>query len=335
MTWFTLRQFRTRTWIAIAALVATGVLLLITGWSIAEAYADAGVASCGGDCSAAIDSFLRKATTGTNGAVNDLAMILQYAAPAVIGIFWGAPLIARELETGTHQLAWNQSVTRTRWLATKLAVIGSATVTTTGLLTWAVTAWASRVDQVAGDRITPAVYGARGLVPVGYAAFAFALAVTAGVLIRRTVPAMAAALGIYAAVAFSVSQWIRAHLVPANHTTPPLDTSTPIFIDGENVVAVRVQDPERVWVLSNQVITSNGEVYAGQRVPESCGGVPPGENEFEDCVHWVRSLGLRQDLTFHPDSHFWPIQWTETGILVGVAALLVGFCFWWLRHRLT
>ena len=43
-------------------------------------------------------------------------------APAVIGAFWGAPLVARELEAGTHRLVWNQSVTRTRWLATKLGV---------------------------------------------------------------------------------------------------------------------------------------------------------------------------------------------------------------------
>ena len=43
-------------------------------------------------------------------------------APAIVGIFWGAPLIARELETGTHRLVWNQTVTRTGWLATKLAL---------------------------------------------------------------------------------------------------------------------------------------------------------------------------------------------------------------------
>ena len=38
--------------------------------------------------------------------------------------FWGAPLVTRELEAGTHRLVWNQSVTRTRWLATKLGLIG-------------------------------------------------------------------------------------------------------------------------------------------------------------------------------------------------------------------
>ena len=54
-------------------------------------------------------------------------------------MFWGAPLIARELEAGTHRLAWNQSVTRTRWLAIKLAIVGAATAAVAGLLSWAVT----------------------------------------------------------------------------------------------------------------------------------------------------------------------------------------------------
>ena len=40
--------------------------------------------------------------------------------PALIGAFWGAPLITREFEAGTFRLAWNQSVTRARWLAIKL-----------------------------------------------------------------------------------------------------------------------------------------------------------------------------------------------------------------------
>ena len=43
-----------------------------------------------------------------------------YLTPALIGTFWGAPLVTRELEAGTLRLAWNQSVTRTRWMAAKL-----------------------------------------------------------------------------------------------------------------------------------------------------------------------------------------------------------------------
>jgi len=49
--------------------------------------------------------------------------LVVLVVPALIGVFWGAPLIARELETGTFRLAWTQSVTRTRWLAVKLGVV--------------------------------------------------------------------------------------------------------------------------------------------------------------------------------------------------------------------
>ena len=95
-------------------------------------------------------------------------------APAVIGIFWGAPLVARELETGTHRLAWNQSVTRSRWLATKLGFTVLATAVAVGILTLAITWWAHPIDGATGSsrgslpsRLTPISFAMRGIVPVG------------------------------------------------------------------------------------------------------------------------------------------------------------------------
>jgi hypothetical protein len=332
MIWFTWRQFRTQIWITVAALALVGVALVITGIAIADAYA--AVAACAGDCSAVIDIFLRRVASEPTVTVYGLGKMLLYAVPAVIGIFWGGPLIARELETGTHRLAWNQSVTRTRWLATKLAMIGGATVAAVGLLSWAVTTWASHIDQVTGDRIMPEVFGARGLVPVGYAAFAFILGVTAGMLIRRSVPAMATTLAVYAAAAAAMSTWIRAHLVPASHATPALDLSALATFgtdDLDHSVFILGQEPDRVWVLSNQTVTPSGTVFTGPADPQVCG--PDAQPRV--CDEWLGSLRLRQDLTFHPDSHFWPLQLVETGILLAVAALLTWFCFWWVRRRLS
>jgi hypothetical protein len=40
--------------------------------------------------------------------------------PLLFGVFWGAPLLAREFEDGTHNLAWTQGVTRRRWLSRNL-----------------------------------------------------------------------------------------------------------------------------------------------------------------------------------------------------------------------
>ena len=46
--------------------------------------------------------------------------------PLLVGLFWGAPVLAREFERGTHRLAWTQSVPRRAWLVVKLGVLGRA-----------------------------------------------------------------------------------------------------------------------------------------------------------------------------------------------------------------
>jgi hypothetical protein len=333
MIWFTWRQFRTQTWIAIGILAALGVLLVVTGLSIAEAY-DANVAGCGSDCASGIEAFLREVSTGINGDVYGAANASALLGPALIGLFWGAPLIARELETGTHRLAWNQSVTRLRWLATKLTVVAAATAATVGLLSWAVSAWASRIDRLNGDRIAPDVYGARGIVPIGYALFAFTLGVTAGMLLRRTVPAMGATLAAYTATAVSMTLWIRERLVPANHTIRPLDMSTVEGISLRSTGQMEViggNFPQGAWVLSNQTIGPDGQAFTGPWDPQYCG--PDAQPRL--CDEWIGSLGLRQEFTYHPADHFWSLQWAETGSLVAAAILLAGFCFWWLRRRVS
>ena len=86
-------------------------------------------ASRGGDCDSARDTFLRN-----DRSLRAFLGFLVIVFPAIIGMFWGAPLVARELETGTFRLAWTQSVTRTRWLAVKLAVVGGISMLVAGLL---------------------------------------------------------------------------------------------------------------------------------------------------------------------------------------------------------
>jgi hypothetical protein len=329
MIWMTWRQFRTQTWVTAIVLAALGVLLVFTGRSVSNSY-DTIVGACDANCNTAIDSFLREATSGLNGTAYGLAALALLALPAVIGVFWGAPLLARELETGTYRLAWNQSVTRTRWLGIKLVVVGGATVAAAGLLSLAVSVWATRVDQVNGDRVTPEEFAVRGIVPIGYALFAFTLGVTLGLIIRRAIPAMAATLGVYVAAVFSMGEWIRAHLVTPVETARPLDTEQlqGVMVDqGGNLSVIGAVEVDG-WLLTADTVTATGQPFSAAPGSHECGD----NTTFDTCRRWIESQDLQQALSYHPDSHFWPLQFAEAGIFVGLAVLLVGFCFWRVRR---
>lgn len=334
MIWLIWRQSRTQTVVALAALAAFAVVLTVTGRHLADLYATSGIATCRTDCAALADNFLNQARNGTTGTLFHIGTDVIYIVPAIIGVFWGAPLIARELETGTYRLVWNQSVTRGRWLAAKLLGVGLASTAIAGLFSLAVSWWANPIDKVGVHRITPDVFGARGIVPIGYAAFAFALGVMAGVLIRRTVPAMAITLAIVVAAQLAMPLWVRAHLIAPVHATNPLDVSKleefGMTNNGHMMVTGAVNRPG-AWVLSNQTVTSTGKLFTGPANPTACGrDISP-----KTCIDWLGSLHLRQVVAYQPDGRFWALQWAETSIFLAVAALLAGLCFWWVRRRLT
>jgi hypothetical protein len=135
--------------------------------------------------------------------------------PFVVGVFWGAPLVSREFETGTQDVVWQQSVPRHRWLATKLGLVGLAAVAAAGLIAFPVTWWSRPLDATAFtglNRMSPGVFDARGTVVLGHTAFAFAVGVAAGLLIRRPVVAMAVTVAIVIAALIIMPAMVRPHL---------------------------------------------------------------------------------------------------------------------------
>ena len=136
---FTWHRFRTQTLIALGALAVLAVVLAITGIQLTHAY-DAAVAACRprGDCAPGSGSALNFPSDSELTLANALNTLVV-AVPGLVGIFWGAPLIAREFETGSFRLAWTQGVTRTHWLAVKLGFVGVASMIAAGLLSLMVT----------------------------------------------------------------------------------------------------------------------------------------------------------------------------------------------------
>ena len=137
------------------------------------------------------------------------------AIPALLGMLWGAPLVARELENGTFRLAWTQSVTRRRWLSVRVALVGVAVLAVVAVASSLVSWGLAPIVAIDLNRFAPSMFTARGIVAIGYAVFAFALGVAAGSLIRRTLPAMVTTLVGFVTTRVVFTFWIRPHLLPA------------------------------------------------------------------------------------------------------------------------
>ena len=328
-TWF---RFRTQALVAAGVLAVLAVVLVVTGIGLAHAY-DAAVGACKshGDCASALRHFPSNGYLAAGNAMH----LLVIAVPCVVGMFWGAPLAAREFETGTYRLAWTQGSTRTRWLAVKLAVVGTASMAVAGLLSLMVTWWNSPIAaaQITA-RLDPGIFSESGIAPVGYAAFAFASGVTAGLLSRRTVPAMAVTLAIFAAVVwFAFPAWARPHLLPPAQTTVPLSTGSVYGFEftspDQRALFVQTAPPDipGAWILSAQLTTPDGRPVSSVPATAACGPNAPGNS----CQAYILSLHLRQAVTYQPASRYWPLQWYETGIYLALAFALGGLCLWWIR----
>ena len=354
---FTFMQSRASVLVAAIGLGVVAIVLAITGPHLAHVY-DAFERSCkaAGDCATAPNPVLN-----SDKALHSALPFIVVLAPALVGLFFGAPLIARELETGTFRLVWTQSVTRRRWLAAKLGLVGIVAMAIGGLLTWMADWWASPLDAVNQDRFGVANFSLHGIAPIGYAAFAFALGVTAGVLLRRTVPAMAVTLAVFAAARLAVTYWVRPNFASPVRESLPLSTgSGPGFLYGGShgtmdfnaYIQSGVPTPGvgQVVLTAPQVNVPNGWVYS-TTVVDKAGHAPTSHYLFQACpvlkqfskpqasAAQLQACITRLTSTFHtvvayqPARRFWSFQWAEMGIFLAAALALCGFTYWWLRRQ--
>jgi ABC-type transport system involved in multi-copper enzyme maturation permease subunit len=333
---FAWTRFRTQALVGAGVLAIAGAVLLVTGIQLSHAYyAAAAVCKQHGNCAHMFTYTFP--SQGYLDAGNELSA-LTLAVPGLIGMFWGAPLAAREFETGTFRLAWTQGVTRTRWLAAKLAIAGAAAIAAGELFTLMVAWWSSPIHK-AEPGYTPFTSGSfhTGVAPAGYAAFAFALGVTAGLLIRRTLPAMAVTLAIFTAVIVAFPIWVRPHLIPPVQATSTLSLASIANMPGVGAFNGHLSlapgpaaAPPGAWVISSsQLTTPDGRASSS----EPAGPCGTSSASAQACNDYIESLRLRQTATYQPASRYWAFQWIETAIYLTLALALAGFSFWWINRN--
>jgi hypothetical protein len=343
MIWLSWRQFRVSALAVLVAVAAAAIALAVTGPQLAD------LLTTEGD-----DFFNRLSLEDGKIALFSLGIGLAYAVPAVIGVFWGAPMVARELEAGTHRLVWNQSITRTRWLTTKLAVtaLGAALA---GLIGLAMTWWSMPLDDAVArgltdggplsmPRIWPQLFGARGVVPLCLTLLALAVGVAWGMFVRRTVAAMALTLVTVVAVQILMPVLVQPHLLTPETLTAEITNQNlrglsmsggPGAPDPQiGHVEIAIDRPGS-WITSNVTLGPDGEVV--EFLPawaEACAPGPGKEDRgtSDACFARLADAGYRQEVKYLPASRYWALQGVEGAILLGLAAGAVGLCFWRIRR---
>ncbi len=325
MSWLAWRQSRAQTTIALAAVLAATAAAFASG--------------------------------RTDTTIRLWLSVLAVVGPGLLGMFWGAPLVAGELESGSFRLAWTQDISRVRWLAWRLAVTGLAAMAAAGLVSWLVTWWAGPLDRAGLDQFGS--FDSRDIVPVGYAAFACALGVLRGALLRRTVPAMAATLVVFTAARLSFRLLGRPVLLPPVTWTVPLNPSTTGYGSSGFLPLVpppslqpAAPDLPNAWVTSIAIVNGQGdaltssELGLGKPPPGRIGhgrgsGAPAGGSGHvqapqsvvdatHDCVARIAAT-YHEVVTYQPASRYWPLQWYELGVFLAAALLLAAACAWHLR----
>jgi hypothetical protein len=317
MTWLTWRQYRFQLGVAAALLATFAVVIFITGRQIAATLrANAAACAAGHPCRDVAGGGL---FMGSH--VIGFLVIATLSAPLLFGLFWGAPLVASELDAGTTQFAWMQSITRDRWLAIKAGWLLLAAAAWGGAISALVTWWYSPGVALGLNQLAPGHFDLVDLVPVGYAVFAMALGICAGTLLRRTLPAMAVTLAGFVAVRVIIVLWVRAHYLSAVTVT-------------YNVLQGYTPRGD-FWKLASGVIGPNGQMLPQPNnvayfnsipqtyLPGSCSNLL-GSGTSNPTPACARALShFRGFITYQPADRFWNFQLIETGIFVLIAGALL------------
>jgi ABC-type transport system involved in multi-copper enzyme maturation permease subunit len=326
VTW---KQHRTALAGVAVLLGALAAWLWITGTSLHHAYAAATAChpASSAACQNLIGAFDNSAENHFMGGQGPGGVLLGLV-PALIGAFVGAPVLAREFETGTFRYAWTQGFGRWRWALAKLvalAVVLAAATAAVGVLV----SWYYQPEFRTGNyalglyETSPlsTLFGLRAVTFPAWTLAAFALGALAGMLIRRVVPAIVATLAIYLGLALATEGFLRPY-----YLTPLATTSS--FINGTSTVWITGQ-----WFNRNGRLAFTGSPptsLVNQYCSSLSSNKAAGPNALSQCL---AQHGYLQWTGYQPATRFWPFQLIEGGWLLALAVLLVAVTVWLVQRR--
>jgi ABC-type transport system involved in multi-copper enzyme maturation permease subunit len=314
MTWLVWRQHRAAFWTIIAATV------LCTAWIVYQRGQMMDFLDAYGFPAKNLDNaekefspYISAFTTITTGLT---------AIPVMLGVLLGAPLLAGDLESGTAKLVAAQSVSRNRWLATKLVLTGLVVTVTTVALSAVFGWWWSPIKNEPLDIewTSREFFNTTGPVPVALSLLSVFGGVLIGVILRRTLAAMVVTLGFTVAVQ---AVWGYFKLSLGDVVTVTRKSVSP----GDPVVTFP-EVPRTAHVLDTSYLTGSGKLVD----LNACTDAQTAQ-AAELCMKKADIVGGSTD--YIPISQMSGMQWYGASILFALTVGVVAVLFIWGRKRLV
>jgi hypothetical protein len=340
--WVAWRQHRAQIVGGLAVLVVVGGFLLLTGLHLHDQFNRLGLDQCAAPVSDTCPSAANQFRTQYHGYQFLIPLFL--VLPALIGILWGAPLVSREIEAGTHRLAWTQSVSRRRWLLVKVAMLAGAVLVGFAVVTTTLNWWTGPLMATDPQRFDFGIFDLLGLVPVAYALAALALGIAAGALVGRLLPALGLTLVVFVGLRVGVEFALRPNFMAPITTSFAFPLGNDKSASAESAASAEPQG----WLLSEQTVDAAGRVISDgvgfepaaaalndcpELAPSAHGPFldrPAASQELQACA---QRAGFHVVATYQPEDRYWRFQITEAAIFVAIAIGSVAGTSWYLRRK--
>jgi ABC-type transport system involved in multi-copper enzyme maturation permease subunit len=323
-----------------AALIfaGTGLAIFRNELSLRGVYGQAAAAGCFGSHSGTNCPAMLSSLASHMDGLSWITIVLL-SIPVLTGMFIGAPMLARELESGTYRFAWTQEVGRTRWLVGKLVLLGGASVATACVLGILATWYASPLDSAGlASRWQAGQFGVTGLTLAAWTLFATAAGIFLGLLTARVVGAMAATGALVGGLTLLTFLRLQEYLLafaPGRERAAPIGVGNgPLNTFAPNTGS---QGPIGSWVVSGWYAGPGGGRLSNATVSDMQSQLyaSASQGAQKDPQQWLAQHHYAYWVSFQSASRFWIFQGVEAAVLLAFTILLAAGTVWLSRRRLT
>jgi hypothetical protein len=264
-------------------------------------------------------------------------VIALHVLPILLGVFIGAPLISRELESGTFRFTWTQGVGRARFVLTTVALLAAAVTAATCAL-GVLLSWYARPFDVVGveSHWQSGLFDTTPLMLPAWTLFALGTGIFLGALTGRVVTAMAAAAaaagGLLVAAFWELDHHVLSLGALAAHALPAGGLSIGLL----NESASPGFGPAGSWLVRGWITGPGGHqlsTTAADNLQNRMYAATTKAGNKNDPSAWLSLHHYAYWLSYQPAGRFWYFQATAAAVLITLAIVFALMTIWLVRRR--